>query len=142
MSFDFMLLREGRVQRRVIAAAGTEDHEIIRALAPKPDEIVLNKVTRSAFSSTGLDQILRNLGVAGLVMAGTTTNACVGLTACDAGDRGYKVVIVEDATAAPTPVLQEATLLNFAFLFGHVRTTEQVLAELGLVGEGSLKVRS
>jgi nicotinamidase-related amidase len=72
-------------------------------------------------------------------MAGTTTNACVGLTACDAGDRGYKVVIVEDATAAPTPVLHEATLLNFAFLFGHVRTTDEVLADLNLVDEGAAK---
>jgi nicotinamidase-related amidase len=141
MSFDVVLLREGRVKRRVIAAAGTDDHEIIRALAPRPDEIALNKVTRSAFSSTGLDQILRNLGVAGLVMVGTTTNACVGLTACDAGDRGYKVVIVEDATAAPTPVLHEATLLNFAFLFGHVRTTEEVLADLGLVDQDVAQTR-
>ncbi|MGQ0568569.1 MAG: cysteine hydrolase family protein [Armatimonadota bacterium] len=111
---------------------GTDDHAIIPPLAPRSDEIVLNKVTRSAFSSTGIDQILRNLGVEGLVMTGVATNACVGMTASDAADRGYKVVVVEDATAAPSPILHEAALLNFAYLFGHVKTTDEVLSEMGL----------
>lgn len=65
-------------------------------------------------------------------MVGVTTNACVGVTACDAADRGFKAVIVEDATAAPSLALHEGMLLNFAYLFGHVRTTDEVLAELGL----------
>jgi len=131
-AFDRELRRGGRAVYRPLAAAGTEAHAIIRPLAPQADEIVLNKVTRSAFTSTGLDQVLRNLGLTGFVIAGVATNACVGLTASDGGDRGYKVVMVEDATAAPTPTLHEAALLNFAYLFGHVRTTTEVLAELAL----------
>lgn len=129
---EYRLRREGRIEAPVLSVVGTEDHAIIEPLTPRPDEIVLNKVTRSAFTSTGLDQMLRNLGVDGLAMTGVTTNACVGVTACDAADRGYKVVIVEDATAAPSPVLHEAMLLNFAYLFGHVRTTDEVLVELSL----------
>lgn len=129
---DDRLHREGRTERRVLASMGTDDHAIIPPLAPRSDEIVLNKVTRSAFSSTGIDQILRNLGVEGLVMAGVATNACVGMTASDAADRGYKVIVVEDATAAPSPILHEAALLNFAYLFGQVKTTDEVLAEMGL----------
>lgn len=129
---EYRLRREGRVVAPVLSVVGTEDHAIIEQLAPRPDEIVLNKVTRSAFTSTGLDQMLRNLGIDGLVMTGVTTNACVGMTACDAADRGYRVMIVEDATAAPSPVLHEAMLLNFAYLFGHVRTTNEVLTALGL----------
>lgn len=129
---DERLHHAGRAPRRVIAALGTTDHAIIPAMAPRADEVVLNKVTRSAFSSTGLDQVLRNLGLNGFVIVGVATNACVGMTACDAADRGYKVVMVEDATAAPSPILHEAALLNFAYLFGHVRTTEEVAAELGL----------
>ncbi len=129
---DERLRQAGRTERRVIAAVGSRDHAIIAPMTPRPDEIVLNKVTRSAFSSTGLDQVLRNLGVSGFVIIGVATNACVGMTACDGADRGYKVVMVEDATAAPSPILHEAALLNFAYLFGHVRTTREVAADLGL----------
>lgn len=129
---DERLRQAGRIERRVIAAVGSRDHAIIEPMAPRPDEVVLNKVTRSAFSSTGLDQVLRNLGVDGFVIIGVATNACVGMTACDAADRGYKVVIVEDATAAPSPILHEAALLNFAYLFGHIRTTHEVADDLGL----------
>ncbi len=129
---DERLAREGRTERRVLASMGTKDHAILEALAPRAGEIVLNKVTRSAFSSTGIDQVLRNLGIDGLVVIGVATNACVGMTASDAADRGYKVVIVEDATAAPSPILHELALLNFAYLFGHVKTTDEVVADLGL----------
>lgn len=132
MAYDRVLLAQGRISRPIIPMAGTPDHSIVTPLAPQPGEIVLNKASRSAFSSTGIDQILRNLGVEGLVVAGTTTNACVGTTASDAADRGYRVVIVEDAAAAPSALLHECALLNFAYLFGRVLTTADVLAELGL----------
>ena len=113
-----------------VLVVGTPDHAIIEELAPRPNEPVLNKVTRGAFNSTGIDQVLRNMGVHHLVAVGCITNVCVETTARDAVDRGYDCVVVEDATASFNPAFHDASLRAFAATFGMVRTTAEVLAEM------------
>ncbi len=132
---DFEPLRRRREQEvreshgvgTVLTALGTDAHAILSALAPRPGELVLNKVTRSAFTSTGIDQLLRNLGITGLMFAGVATNACVMATAESAADRGYHCAIIEDACAATSQTLHEAALLIFASLYGPVLTADEVL---------------
>ena len=67
------------------------------AVAPRPGELVLNKTSRGALSSTKLDQILHNLGVNSLAICGLTTAICVAQTARETADRGFRVVMVQDA---------------------------------------------
>lgn len=110
---------------------GTREHEILDELKPVPGEIVLRKTTISAFTSTGLDSLLRTLGVTDLVFVGISTNMCVDTTARDAADRGYRCVLVEDACAAAKEEYHRFALLNFQRLFGRVTITDEVLAELG-----------
>jgi nicotinamidase-related amidase len=109
---------------------GTEQHAIREELTPRPGELVINKVSRGAFNSTGIDQLLRNMGVRSLVIVGVATNACVETTARDAADRGYQCVLVDDACAGPSEFLHDATMLSFATLFGRVVDTEAVVQEL------------
>jgi nicotinamidase-related amidase len=96
-------------------------------LTPRPDELVLNKVGRSAFSSTGLDRLLRNMRIERLIVAGVVTNGCVSATASEASERGYECVIVDDACAAFTPLLHDTALLQFAHGYGEVRTMGEVI---------------
>lgn len=112
------------------AASSDADHMIVEALAPGPDEVVLNKSTFGGFSSTGLDQLLRNWGVTQLVICGQATNVCVYMTAGEAADRGYECVVVRDACAAWNETLHDAFLENFRLLFGRVASTDEVIAEL------------
>lgn len=136
---DFLSLRRGREEeighatggRTVVFSKGTFEHSILRELEPQAGELVINKVSRGAFNSTGLDAVLRNLGIECLVVMGVATNSCVETTARDAADRGYKTVLVEDACATFDQALHEATLRSFATLFGRVSTTQEVIAELG-----------
>ena len=58
--------------------------------------------------------MLRNLGLETLVVAGVSTSSCVETTARDAADRGFQVVIVEDATAELDEPSHEATLKQWA----------------------------
>lgn len=109
---------------------GTETHAILPELVPDVDEIVLNKTSRGAFNSTAIDQVLRNLGITGLIIAGVSTSSCVETTARDAADRGYRVAIVEDATAELDEPSHEATLRQFAVRWGRVWTTAETLGEL------------
>ena len=103
---------------------------IVPALAPRPDELVVNKTTYGTFSSTGLDHTLRFLGIDTLVIGGVVTNVCVETTARDAADMGYQAILVDDACAAFSPEIHEATLLSFQGPFGRVRTADEALSLL------------
>jgi biuret amidohydrolase len=109
---------------------GSPAYEIVPELAPLPGELVLRKVTIGAFASTGMDSALRNLGVDQLYMVGVSTNMCVEGTAREAADRGYAVTLVEDACGTTQPALHEACMTNFQRLYGRVKSTDEVLAEL------------
>lgn len=109
---------------------GSREHEILDELKPHPGEHVLRKTTVGAFASTSIDSLLRALGCEQLYLCGISTNMCVESTAREAADRGYLVTLVEDACATTHADLHEATMRNFQRLFGRVRSTAQVLAEL------------
>ena len=83
-----------------------------------------------AFASTGIDSLLRGMGVDHLAITGISTNMCVESTAREAADRGYRVTLVEDACATTHRDLHDATMRNFSRLFGRVRITADVLAEV------------
>ena len=109
---------------------GSREHEIIAELAPEPTDFVVNKRSIGAFASTGIDHLLRSLGREQLYMTGISTNMCVETTAREAADRGYAITLVEDACATTHADLHDGTIRNFARLFGRVRSTGEVLAEL------------
>ncbi|MGD9762407.1 MAG: cysteine hydrolase family protein [Candidatus Binatia bacterium] len=109
---------------------GTFEHGILPELAPQPGELVLNKVSRSVFTSTGIDQILRNMGIDTLVLTGVMTNSCVEMAARDAADRAYKCIVVDDACATFTQEMHDAALRTFRMLYGKVEDTHDVVAEI------------
>jgi biuret amidohydrolase len=118
---------------------GEREFEFLDELAPLPGEPILTKLSASAFTSSNIDALLRNLGIHTLVHTGVSTSQCVDLTARDAADRGYASVVVEDAVAEDRPDFHDWTLEQFRRLFGRVATTDEVLAELGARPAGSLR---
>ena len=115
---------------------GTFEHEVITALEPLEGELVVEKNTSSAFNSTGIEWLLRNLDVSTLVVVGVATDMCVETTARDAADRGFDVILVEDATMTYYEQHHRAALSGFARVFGEVWDSGRVLAELGTVAAG------
>ena len=87
------------VWRRCFTTAARLRMEFSPNCMPIEGEPVVNKTSRSAFNSTAIDQLLRNLEVTCLIVAGVSTSSCVETTARDAADRGYRVAIIEDASA-------------------------------------------
>lgn len=118
---------------------GSHVHRVRDDLAPEPNELVINKVTRGAFNSTGIDQLLRNMGIEYLLITGAVTHGCVESTARDAADRGYNCVLVADACAGFNEYLQNATLTSFATIFGRVLDTSEVISELSSKGRAPEK---
>jgi nicotinamidase-related amidase len=69
-------------------------------LSPNPDEPVLVKNTRNAFTSTNLQEILKEKGVERLVVTGISTEQCCETTTRMAADLGYDVDFVTEATVS------------------------------------------
>ena len=99
-------------------------------LAPLPGETILNKTTVGSFARTDLHMRLGALGVRHLLVAGVLANGAVELSAREAADRGYNVVIVSDACAAETWTLHALVMTTIVGGLIRVRTLEAVLEML------------
>ena len=108
-------------------------YQIIPELAPREGEIIMQKVTASAFASTGLESLLHNMGVEHLLIGGTLTHGCLGATALDASVHyGYDVTIVGDASVAPRERTAHRVWLRlFEQHLGRVCSTDEILQEIG-----------
>jgi nicotinamidase-related amidase len=78
---------------------GVLGNEIKESASPLPSEPVLKKSVNSAFIGTDLESRLRQRQVRTVVMVGITTDHCVSTTARMAGNLGFDVYVVSDATA-------------------------------------------
>lgn len=77
---------------------GTSGNEFKAIAKPLSNEEVLEKTTNSAFIGTDLEEMLSEQGITELVIAGVITNNSVEATARMAGNLGYNVIVVSDAT--------------------------------------------
>jgi len=94
-------------------AKGSWEAKVIDPLAPAEDELVIPKTSSSLFNSTNIDYLLRNIGVAELIVTGFLTDQCIDHTVKDAADRGYYVTCLEDACMADTAGRHEAAIACF-----------------------------
>ena len=81
---------------------GTWEAEPHRELHGHPSDIVVTKTRGSAFIRTELENILLEQGVDTIVLTGFSTNRCVGLTAIEAWERDFKVILAGDAILGTT----------------------------------------
>jgi len=76
---------------------GTDNWQWVPELVPLEGEVRIHKAFNSAFENTTLNQTLADLGVTRVVLAGAATNWCIRATAYGALERGFNLVLVEDA---------------------------------------------
>ena len=87
-------MKEHNSPRLIDGTREAEEHPDLQV----DDSHVVNRKTRhSAFLRTGLERILREHGTDSLVIAGFSTNACVGLTTIDAYERDFRILLAGDA---------------------------------------------
>src|SRR5262249_5062883 len=80
--------------------SGTPDAEVVDELDPRPGDFQIRKKHYSAFNSTRLDAVLRELDVNRLYFTGAWTEACVQHTVIDAFYLNYRINVLSDAVSS------------------------------------------
>jgi nicotinamidase-related amidase len=118
-------------------------YKVMSFLSPCADEPILEKITRNAFTSTNLAELLLEKGVRRVVITGIQTEQCCETSARVAADLGYAVDFVSEATmtfpiAHPddatkelgTDAIVERTEYALRGRFARIRTVADLEQEL------------
>ena len=102
----------------------------VAGLEPQPGDHVVTKMRMSAFEGTPLETILRAEGRDVVIVTGAWTNMSVEHTARTGADRGYLMVVPEDACATMNADWHRAAVEYALTNVAAVRRTSEVLAAL------------
>jgi nicotinamidase-related amidase len=107
---------------------GSIDARFREEVAPQGDEIVLTKTCGGVFNGTNIEYVLRNLGIANLIVAGVITSGCVEVAVRDASDRGFAVTLAEDACSSWSEEMESAAIRAMSEIYAKVMTTNEIVA--------------
>lgn len=101
----------------------------IAELDVQPSDLVVERSHGlTPFTGTGLDQLLRNMGVSTVVAVGVSLNVGVLGMVLSAVDLGYQVVVPADAVVGVPVGYGEAIMANTVSLLATVTTTVDLVA--------------
>ena len=103
--------------------------QVLDAIKPAPDEMVIPKTSSNVFVSTNIDYVLRNLSTKYLVISGIVTDQCIATATTTACDLGYLVTLITDASATYTQDRHDFTLQAIKG-YCRQRTTDEFLREI------------
>jgi len=98
-NFPVIHIRHCSLEEKSPLRAGTQGNEFKPEAMPADGEKIFSKSVNSAFIGTDLEKYLRDNHVESLVIAGLTTDHCVSTSTRMAGNLGFNVTLVSDATA-------------------------------------------
>jgi nicotinamidase-related amidase len=105
------------------------------AIAPRPGDYYIRKHAYSGFYATRLEPLLRNLGVASLVVVGIRLDGCLGATLMDAHHRNFQSILLRDCTLAcdtpdeqPSRAFTKRMILWYETLIGPSSTSPEFVA--------------
>jgi nicotinamidase-related amidase len=109
---------------------GSKGVQIIKALSPTEDDIIVDKQYSSAFYGTPLQSYLTKLGVDTLIVTGGTTSGCVRAFCVDAVSRNFNVALLEDAVFDRISASHKIALLDLWMKYCDVIPTQAGLEYL------------
>ena len=107
--------------------------EVVKELSPRDVSEIVEKRWYSGFAETDLDERLKKLGVRTIYITGMHTNICDRHTSADGYVKGYKIVMVSDATGTFTPQDHAAGLDYIKTMYGaQIKTSAEVAEDFKL----------
>jgi nicotinamidase-related amidase len=95
---------------RPMMTQGSPACQIVPELAPREDEVVIDKITMSAFEGTFLNIAMRDAHLESFVVAGIALEIGIEPTVRQSLDLNYLPIVVTDACGSKTPELKERSL--------------------------------
>ncbi len=122
--------QEMRAKRISITIKGTSGCEIAPQLPVAECDPSVVKKRFSAFFRTELEDVLAELRPDSLVLAGINTHACIRMTAIDAYQRDWPVVIASDCIGSYDEEHHAITLRYLRREIAHVMSNQEISAAL------------
>jgi nicotinamidase-related amidase len=104
--------------------------ELVPELNRRPTDHTVTKRTWGAFTGTGLNEHLMELGVTQVVIAGIATSAGVESTARQEHELGYNVALAVDAMTDRSAEAHANSITRIFPRLGETVTTEEIIALL------------
>jgi nicotinamidase-related amidase len=122
----------GKLRREkgiVPTAIGSEGARLMPQLGEDPRDITIPRLHgMSPFTSTSLDQVLRNLGTTTVVAVGVSVNLGIFGLCMSAVDLGYQVVVVRDAVAGVPADYADRVIDGSLSLLATLTTADELCA--------------
>ena len=130
--FDMVSAKAGWDHSRTIE--GDPGTEIVDAVAPLEDELVIDKAYASAFWGTPLLTYLVQLQADSILVCGVSTSGCVRATSVDAITRGFRTAVIWDAVADRVQISHKASLLDLWMKYTDLMSGDEAADYLGGAG--------
>lgn len=127
LSDAFAEMREKGIR---VTIRGSPGAQIVSELAPAAGEPMIVKKRYSAFFGTTLDELLATLRPDALILAGINTHACIRMTAIDAYQRDWRVLLAADCIASYDQEHHEVSLRYMQGKIAELITNGEIAAAL------------
>ena len=109
---------------------GTWGVQPVKGLEPAQRDLVVEKHSMSAWETSRLESYLRHLGIDTLINTGAWTNMSVEHTARTGADKGFRVVVPEDACSTMNADWHRASVQYAMANVATVTSTDAVIAAI------------
>ncbi len=109
---------------------GTWGAAPVDGLKPQSGDLVVEKMSMSAWPSSRLESYLAGQGVDTIINTGAWTNMSVEHTARTAADKGYRVIVPEDACSTMNADWHNASIQYAMANVSEITTVDGVIASL------------
>ncbi len=127
--------------RKVPALAKLTEHapagQVVSALKPKPDELILRKTQPSAFFGTNYAEQLHCQGIDTLVVAGCTTSGCVRATVVDAMSYNFRTIVARDCVGDRSLAAHHTNLFDMEQKYADLIDANGIIAALAALGRAA-----
>lgn len=121
----------GRTEQSTKLAFPADFADLVPELNRQPSDIVVTKRTAGAFTSTNLEEQLKDAGVTQVVIVGVATSMGVEATGRHAYALGFNVILAVDAMTDLDPDAHAHSIAKVFPRLGETGTSQDVIDRLG-----------
>jgi nicotinamidase-related amidase len=123
-----------------LAPTERDGNEIVSAIAPAPQDIVVYKQKPSGFYGTNMVSYLTLLGCDSVIVTGTTTSGCVRATVLDAFSSNFRVTVAEDGCFDRSQASHAINLCDMNAKYANVLHSSQILDYMQSLPKGMFEL--